>query len=187
MDAPITPSIATSLMMGVVTDTGAFRFTNVSGGTFDLASRLMNAGADLAQVVDQVYDQKSLSSLKLLEHAIRRLEIAGSVAITALSRSDFQAAGAGQGEAEGIIGYLRSLGGVDVAAVLREVEPEEIRVSLRGRPGVNVAEIASLMGGGGHAAAAGCTLYLPLNEAIGHLRQVVTQAFAGSDTPGGAA
>jgi len=173
LKAPITPAIASSLMMGLVTDTGSFRFTNTNTRAFRLAATLMEAGADLSRIMDQVYDQKTVSSLRLLERAISHLRIANSFASATLSRHDFQQTGATQGEAEGVIGHLRSLKGVQVAAVLRETGPAEARVSLRGRPGYNVAEIAALMGGGGHAAAAGCTIYLPLDEAERRLRETV--------------
>lgn len=174
MDVTISPEIATCLMMGVVTDTGAFRFTNVNDGTFRLAGVLMHAGADLDRIMDQVYDQKSVSSLLLLEKAVSHLKLKDGFASATLSLEEFREAGATQQDAEGLIANLRSLSGVLVAAVLREASPNEIRVSLRGRPGVNVAAIAAEFGGGGHAAASGCTIRQPLEKAEEQLRNVVT-------------
>ena len=180
MESNITPAIATCLMMGVATDTGAFRFTNTNGRTFALATQLMDLGADLAMIMDRVYDSKTVSSIRLLQRALGTLKCEHSFASATLSLDDFSASGAPQEESEGVVGHLRSLEEAQVAAVLREAAPDSIRVSLRGRPGVNVATIAERFGGGGHTAAAGCTINLPLADAELKLRAVVESALSSS-------
>ena len=183
MGVPITPDIATCLMMGVVTDTGAFRFTNVNARVFELSATLMGAGADLDRIMDQVYDRKSVNSLRLLGCALAHLRSEDEFASATLSLGDFHKAKATQTDAEGVVQHLRSLADAKVAAVLREASPDVVRVSLRGRPGVNVAEIAARFGGGGHAAASGCTIYRPLYEAEQALRDDVLRVLGNGRGP----
>jgi phosphoesterase RecJ-like protein len=90
----------------------------------------------------------------------------GRLAWAALDREAFERAGAREEETDGIVGELRAIDGAGVAILLREGENGEVRVSLRSRDGTDVAAIASRFGGGGHRAAAGCTLPGPLSTAV---------------------
>jgi phosphoesterase RecJ-like protein len=77
----------------------------------------------------------------------------------------FAEAGAMPEETEGIVNYGRSIDGVLVSAMLKEIDEKSTRVSLRAKPGVDVQAVASMFGGGGHKAASGCTMPMPLTEA----------------------
>jgi phosphoesterase RecJ-like protein len=173
MGIALTPEIATCLMVGVVTDTGAYRYTNVNSRVFILSALLMEQGADMAGIMDQVYDEKPVTSLRLLNRALSNLRCEQGFASATLSLQDFALAGASQTESEGVVGHLRSLKEARAAAVLREAAPGEVRVSLRGRTGYNVALIAAVLGGGGHAAAAGGTSPRPRAAAEAVLREAV--------------
>jgi bifunctional oligoribonuclease and PAP phosphatase NrnA len=140
---------------------------------------LMSAGAEFQTIIDRVYDQKSVGALRLLERIIAHLEFEDGFASSTLSLADFAETGGLQEEVDGLINQLRSLRGARAAAVLREASPGEIRVSLRGRPGVDVALIARKFGGGGHAAAAGCTIRAPLQEAEARVRAAVKATLEG--------
>ena len=106
-----------------------------------------------------------------------RLEAGGAIARSWLSREDFEALGATKADAEPVIDVLRSIAGVRVACVLRE-QDGAVRGSLRAKDGTDVAAIARRFGGGGHVAAAGFTLELPLSEAVATVGRALGEAVA---------
>lgn len=158
-------AIATCAYTGLMTDTGRFQFQNADAAAFAAAAEMVQAGAQPAEVSRGIYQNRSLSSLRLESLAVDRLMLSegGEVALSWLSRADFERFGAAKADAEPIIDKLRSLAGVRVACVLREQE-DRIRGSLRAKDGTDVAAIARRHEGGGHAAAAGFTLYGDIEE-----------------------
>lgn len=170
LDAPVTPPMATALLTALATDTGVFRFPTVRPETLRLGATLMEAGGDLPGIVSAVFDQRSLASTRMLGYALLRTVVTsnGAIAYTTLTESLRRAAGAQPEESAGIVGALRGLAGVKVA-ILFEEAPEGIRVSIRARNGVRASIIAEAFGGGGHAAAAGCTVPGGMDEAVRRL------------------
>ncbi|OFW60544.1 MAG: hypothetical protein A2133_11800 [Actinobacteria bacterium RBG_16_64_13] len=160
---PVDAAVATGLYVGLVTDTGRFQYSNTTPGAHRLAAALQEAGVDVSAVYRQVYESTPLPKLRLLERALSHLEVrmGGMLAVSWLSNDDFARAGAGEGDAEGIIDSLRRIQGARVAALAREMIREGrvlTKVSLRSTDGaVDVAVLASRRGGGGHARAAGFT------------------------------
>ncbi len=163
-----TPAMAQCLYTAISTDTGSFRFEQTTAATHRIAARLIELGADPAQVVNNVYDTRSLASLRLLRLALERLEVHpdGHVAWITLPRPVLESAGASDEDAEGLVNYARSVEGVEVGLLFREVEDGRVKVSLRSRARVDVADLASVMGGGGHPRAAGCLLDGGLEVAV---------------------
>ncbi len=108
-----------------------------------------------------------MSSTVLLGRALASAEsIAGGAIVTArLLPEDFDAAGADSEDVEGIVDRLKFVEGARAAALFRDEGRGEIRVSLRAAPGVDVRRIAQKFGGGGHAAAAGCTIRGTMEDA----------------------
>jgi phosphoesterase RecJ-like protein len=166
--APLTPEIATGLMAAIVTDTGGFRYTNVTARTLEIAGALIGHGAHPAPIIERVYGRRTVSATRLLGTALAEVHLTadGRLAWVALDRAAFERAGARDEETDGIVGELRAIDGVGVAILLREGVDGEVRVSLRSRDGTDVAALAERFGGGGHRAAAGCTLPGPLPAAI---------------------
>lgn len=160
---PVDAEVATALYVGLVTDTGRFQYSNTSTSAHRMAAELQEAGVDVARVYRHVYESTPLSKLLLLQRALCHLEVrlGGALAVSWLGKDDFMAAGADEGEAEGIIDTLRQIHGVRVAALVREQSSEgraQSKVSLRSTDGsLNVAELAHKRGGGGHPRAAGFT------------------------------
>jgi phosphoesterase RecJ-like protein len=89
----------------------------------------------------------------------------GKIATIELPKGFFAEAGATPEETEGIVNYGRAIEGVLASALLKEVDDRSTRVSMRAKPGVDVQAVAAMFGGGGHKAASGCTMPMPLNEA----------------------
>jgi len=166
--------IATNLYVAIVTDSGCFQYSNTTAQTHRLTAELLDIGLDLTRIHHCIFDQKPLAQIKLLQYALNGLEILadGRLAIMVLSLEDFRICGAEQELSEGLVNYARSIAGVEVAVLLKEVGPLEIKGGLRSNLWLDVNEIAAQFGGGGHTRAAGCTLRLPMADA----KQIITRA-----------
>ncbi len=161
------PPAATALFTALTTDTGSFRYENTSAATLALASRLVQAGADVPTISREVWDSRSLGSVRLLSLALStlRLDADGLLATIAVTREMLEESGTAPGDHEGLVDYPRTLRGVEVAALLTADEPGLVRVSLRSNRWVDVSTLAARFGGGGHARAAGCTITGELDAA----------------------
>ena len=153
----IDASMAELLYLGILFDTGGFRYTLTTPTTFEVAAELVRCGARLDIVADRLFSNKSYASVKLLGRAIDSLELHGEgrVAVLHLSHEDMSS---GDPEEVEVVNYGLLVSGVEVALLLKEQEPEFFRVSLRARDRVNVSQIAAAFGGGGHAKASGCRM-----------------------------
>ena len=162
LEAPVTPAIATNLFTAVHTDTGSFRYSNVTPRTFRIAAALVAAGAEPALVSQALYERRSPDSLHWLGEALRRIELSdgGRLAWLALPVGAVPEKFV---EAEELVNYPRSVGTVRVACLFRERDGQ-VKVSLRGKGDVDVQRIAARFGGGGHRNAAGCTVDGPLAD-----------------------
>lgn len=167
LGAEITPDMATNLLTGIVTDTGSFRFRNTTPEALSVSAVLLEKGADLARVNEEIFQRKPLASTLLLGHMLdtMRLESGNRVAVGVLTKGDFERAMATDEDTEGFVNEMLSIDSVEIAAILREPKPGRIRCSLRSRAEHDVATVAREFGGGGHRNAAGCTLDMPMDEA----------------------
>lgn len=159
-------NMATCLMTGIVSDTGAFRFANVTPRTFLCAARLTSAGASPSAIAKLIYESRSPSSTKLLGMALAGLKMDddGKLVWSTLSQDDFKKAGASDADTDGIINHITAIKGAEVALLFREAPDGATVVSLRSKGPMDARDIAKLYGGGGHAAAAGCTVQDSLIE-----------------------
>ena len=151
------PSAAAALLAGISFDTGHFRHENTSHATFETAGWLVGLGVDATSVFAMLYEQGTVAALRLWARAVAaaRPLAAGRALIATLELGDYAAVGAGEEETEGIVDSLRSVGGVEVAAVVKEQSRgSRVRVSLRS-DAFDVSAVAALQGGGGHRLAAG--------------------------------
>ena len=167
LQAPITPDIATCLFTGIITDTGSFRFQNVTPNTLQVAAALLEAGAPPAFISEHVFENRTFAATRLLGVALSSLTQAdgGRIVWARITAADFAALGAADQDTEGIVSYVRGVRDAEVGVLFRETAGGGIRVSLRSRETVNVAAVAEKFGGGGHRMASGCTVNLPLADA----------------------
>ncbi|MDW7674306.1 MAG: bifunctional oligoribonuclease/PAP phosphatase NrnA [Bacillota bacterium] len=158
LQVAITRDIATGLYTALMTDTGSFRFSNTTSYTHNTAAALLEAGADLELINSQIYETVSLSSLKFTAAALNKLQInqQGTVGWIELDDSLFEKFAVNYDEGEGLVNYVKSVSGVEVAFILKELKEREIKISFRSKGLVDVNQIAAKFGGGGHKKAAGC-------------------------------
>jgi phosphoesterase RecJ-like protein len=158
--ATITPDIARNLLAGIYGDTLGLRTPSTTPHTIRTAAELVEHGAELEPVVDQLFRLKPRSTICLWEHALHNIRWNGPIIWTEMTRDGFRQCGAEMVEAEGIVNFLSGTQGSRVAVILYQDEDERgWRVSLRGlEKNVDVAAIAAHFGGGGHPRAAGAHL-----------------------------
>ncbi len=167
MGAEISPEMATCFYTGISTDTGSFRFRNTTSDALKASALLLECGANLEQVSEQIFKNRQLYSARLLGHALEtmKLDMDDRLAWSCLSNRDFEWAHATDEDTEGFVNELLSIETVQIAALLREAKPGKIRCSLRSRRGFDVAAVAREFGGGGHMNAAGCNFEGDLADA----------------------
>ncbi len=146
---------ADQLYAGILFDTGGFRFSLTTATTFEVAADLVRRGARLDAIAQDVFGNKSFGSVKQRGQAIESLvlRLGGRVAVLHLDREAMSA-----GEPDEVVNYGLMIRGVEVAVLLKERAPGCYRISLRSRDKVDVSQVASTFGGGGHARAAGLEL-----------------------------
>jgi len=183
--AAITPTMAESLFVSLASDTGWYRFPNVTPEVFRLAAHLQELGADPDGVYERLYQSASPGRMRLLGEALSTLTISpeGDVACFWVSGEMFRTAGAEQWDTENLINETQTIAGIVVSILLVEQEGGAIRVSLRSKRDVDVASVAASFGGGGHARAAGCTLTGPLPEARRAVLDAVGDAMGRTVSP----
>ena len=176
-DVELTPEIAEALYIALVTDTGRFQYTNTTPKALRLAAELVEAGADVHRVFQDVYESVEFAKLKLLARALERAQVyeGGRLVVSYLLRSDFTEVGAAEPYSEGIIDYLRAVEGAEMAALIREpprADGPTRRVSLRvEHDELDVSAIARKSGGGGHRQAAGFSSEESIEEITEFIRR----------------
>ena len=156
---PFDGVVATAVFTAVASDTGWFRFSNTDAEALRVAADMIDRGAKVTDIYTQLYQSDRPERLKLLQRMLASLELyhQDELAVMMLRKDDFLQSGATFDETENLINEALRLKTVLLAVLLIE-QDGYVRVSLRGRIGVNVARIASRFGGGGHAQAAGLTI-----------------------------
>ena len=155
----ITKEIATCILTGIITDTGGFQWGGVTPETFEFAAELVRKGAKVKEICRRALRNKSKAHCELEKLIYNRLEFFedGKIALAYLTLEDYEKISAEMGDDEGLVEMLRDIEGVEVAVLLKEKEGTNgFKGSLRSHETVNVSDIALLLGGGGHAGAAGC-------------------------------
>jgi phosphoesterase RecJ-like protein len=179
LDMGVAPDekIAEAVYVGVSTDTGRFLYANTTAHTFDVAGDCAHYGADVFEWNRKIFDTNSLAKLKLQAWVVEHFKLLcnGKIAMCALPATVEQELGISEDDLNNLAGFLRSIEGVCVAALLRNAGENNTKVSVRSIPGYNAASICELFGGGGHAGAAGCSIRMPLSEAAEELEKALIQ------------
>ena len=173
-----TRAMGECLFVAISTDCGQFNYSNTRPQTFRAAARCAEAGIDIAGITEGLYRTRTAGRTKLLGLVLAGLELSpdGRLAWARLTRAMLRESGAMREDKEGIVNYLQEIQGVRIA-VLAEEQDEGTKFSLRTRAPLNVArDIAVPLGGGGHECAAGVTVPLPLEEALGKVLSLARQA-----------
>lgn len=168
-------AIANLIFCTLTVDTGSFRYSNTTASVFGLAQELVAAGADPWFIARNLDEDNPVERFRLLQHCLVSLTIdpTGRYALMEVTQKMLQASGAKEDLSEEFANIPRSIQGVEVAALFREMKDDQIKVSLRSKERVDVSKIAKQFGGGGHEHAAGCVLDCDLVSAEKQIEQAV--------------
>lgn len=153
--------IATALYLAVSTDTGCFVYINTTANTHAVAARLLEQDVPMAEINKRHFRTKSMTRLKLESLLMSNMETLeeGKIVLSGISLSEMAKLHAREEDAEDIAAFLGQIAGVKVSATIRELPGGECKISLRTDPEyLNATDTCALLGGGGHAAASGCTV-----------------------------
>ncbi|MFV0387667.1 MAG: DHH family phosphoesterase [Pyrinomonadaceae bacterium] len=153
----VTEDIAQGLYLALVTDTGSFHFPNTTDRTLKVASELVRVGVRPAEITSLVYNSYSWSRLVLMQNIVATLkrDETGRVAWMRQTLEATEISGAVEGDNNGFVNIPLAASDVSASVLMREVQPNAFRASLRSKGGINVAKVAEQFGGGGHKNAAG--------------------------------
>ncbi len=161
MGEEITRDIAANLYIGLVTDTGNLKYSNVTGNTLRVGAALIDTGIDFSRMSRILFTVKPLGYYRLMHSAIEKLRFicGGRAAVLYISDEDLHNAGITEEEANAIVTIPGSIEGIEVGVYIRKRSSGEFKVSLRSGEYMDVAEVASCFGGGGHIHASGYSAF----------------------------
>ena len=156
----ISKETAIALYVAIVTDTGSFRYDSSIPEAFEACGELVRIGASPWDISKRVFENYPVEKIKLTALALNTLDLSegGGVATLTITDAMMDEAGATPDHVDGIVNYARSIEGVEVAVLIREIGEERYKLSMRSKGDVLVSDVAEAFGGGGHIHAAGCVL-----------------------------
>ena len=163
----ITKSIADCLYTGLTTDTGCFRYSNVTPRTMRMAADMIETGADNAKINTVMFETKTKTYVALERLALDSMKMYfdGKCAFITITQEMYRLSGSDETEVDAIASLPRQIEGVVVGITMREKTDGTFKVSMRSSEDADVSEICATMGGGGHPRAAGCTVKGDINNA----------------------
>ncbi len=178
MGLNITKYTANALFTGICTDTGCFKYSSVSPETHRIAADLMEKGAESSRICKIMFDTKTRAKLELEKMVLETLEYFGDGKIAFIQITDeaMKKSGADTGDTEGIASIPCQIKGVKIGITMKEKENGEYRFSVRTDGECDACRICGNFGGGGHKAAAGCSIFKEHDAAKADMISVCTAA-----------
>lgn len=167
----ITLPIAECLYIGIIFDTGVFKHSNTSRRTMEIAGCLMEKGVEYSRLIDECFYERTYTQTQLLGRTLlasmRVLD--GRCIFSCVTRRILEFYNGTYDDLDGIIDEMRVTKGVEVAILMKEVDNQIYKVSMRSNGDIDVSKVAVFFGGGGHKKAAGCTMQGSFHDVINNL------------------
>lgn len=174
---PLGPDTARALYVGILTDTGAFRFSNTTPRVLRIAGALLERGVDPEAIYESVYASAPEGRVRLMAEVLQTLVVEPEIGLAwvtvppdALHRHNATA-----DDLDGIVEYPRSIAGVQLALLFRQIANGRVKVSFRSMGKVDVHELAHQFDGGGHKKAAGASLEGSIAEVQGRVLEAARE------------
>jgi len=163
---PVTKDVARGIYIAILTDTGGFRFSNTTPRALQVAAQQLAVGVDPEEVYREVYASETEGKVRLVAEVLETLvvELDDQLAWMTIPSGALERHAVNTTELDGIVEFARSIRGVRLAMLFRELASGRVKVSFRSVGGVDVAQLAETFGGGGHRRAAGASLSGTLSE-----------------------
>ena len=164
----ITTDMANCLLTGLITDTGRFQYSNTTSEVFNIASALLDLGADISLISENIYGSIEFNALRLQSEILNRISLNQKLnfAFSIIYQKDYKKYNVDPEETDFLIDTVRLVKEANVALLLKEQQDGTFKGSLRSRNDFNVQELASIFNGGGHKAASGFSSNLSQIEII---------------------
>jgi len=155
----LTPEIATHVYIAILTDTGAFHYSNITPRTFDICRQCVEAGVNAPAVARSIFDSNNLARLKLYGAVLHKMQLdsSGRIATVSVDQQLARECGGTYDDTEGLVNLPLTVKDIVAVAFFKENGPGDWRVSMRSKGNINVNAIAREFGGGGHTNASGCS------------------------------
>lgn len=173
-------AMADCIYTGIATDTGCFKYVNVTPRTFRIAAELMEIGIHAVDINRAMFDTKSLARLELERRVIESLSfhLDGRCAVSEITQKMIRETGATDDDVDGISGIPRQIEGVLIGISIREKQDGAYKISVRTHSSIDASVVCAKFGGGGHRGAAGCTIQEPLAVVKKKLVQAASEEYA---------
>ncbi len=169
--------VAKCLYLGILSDTGSFRYSSANPEAFAVAGRLVGLGIDPWDVACYLYESLAPERMRLLGLVLPSLEISpcGRYASVTMTNEILKQSGAAEEHTDGFVNYPRAIRGVEVAFFLRQISPDSFKISFRSRGNIDVGTLARKLGGGGHHNAAGAEITGALEDSRATVSRLLDQ------------
>lgn len=180
LGVPLTFEIATHIYLAILTDTGSFHHSNITPRTFDICRQCVEAGVTPAVMARRVFDSNSFGKLKLIGALLDGMELVdeGRLAVLYMDDQMLGATGSTNNDTEGLINLPLTAREIQAVVFFKVTSTGEVRVSMRSKYDVDVRQVASEFGGGGHKNAAGFTVRGALPDVRAGIVQRIVGAIA---------
>ena len=173
--------IAEALYIGIIHDTGVFQYSNTSPKTMRIGAKLLEYGFDFSNLIEKTFYEKTYLQNQIMGRALLEsiLFLDGRCIVSAVDRKLMEFYEVTNKDLDGIVNQLKNIRGVECAVFMYETDTLQYKVSMRSTDLVDVAQIASFFGGGGHKKAAGCTMSGTFHDVINNLSAQIEKQLCG--------
>lgn len=160
-DIPISNKIGELLLTGIITDSGGFKFSNLTNETFKIVSKIMDdAGVEISPLMRKIFESETKESFLMQKYAINHTEylFGGKAVIIKIDYSFFKETGVDPNACKFLTRIGTEQKEVKITCLVSEVQPNVNKVSFRSKDGYDASACAKVFGGGGHKEASGCKI-----------------------------
>ena len=177
MGTSVTKEIADCIYTGCSTDTGCFKYSNVTPRTHRIAAELIEAGADHSRINTRMFETKAMGDFMLQKMCLDTLEIfgEGKVAVISVTKDMLAQCGVDKSALDAIKPITRQIEGVEIGITLKEESDGKIGISVRTGESFDASAICAHFGGGGHMRAAGCEVKGTIEEAKEMIKKYIIE------------
>jgi phosphoesterase RecJ-like protein len=176
-DDKISKYCAECLYLGIIHDTGVFKYSATSEETMKCAGRLISKGINTQHIIDDTFYKVSYNQNRMKAQAVldSKLYLDGKLIATCVTLDRFKQFNTNRKDVEGIVDQIRLTAGIEVAVFAYQLEENKFKFSMRSIDKVDVSEIAVVFGGGGHVKAAGFDAYGTYDEVLDKVIDMVKE------------
>jgi len=151
---------AMQLYVGILTDTGSFRYSNTNVQTHRIAAELLSKNLSANKIYQQIYESNPLELIRIVSNILSefRTDKSNKVAWVKIKSDILNKLNSRIDIADNIFDFLRSIKGIEVAMIFKQLNSKLTKISFRSRGKIDVAKLAESFGGGGHRTASGCSV-----------------------------